>query len=336
VSTNKNATIRYQALDRCFRNPGKNYYIDDLIEACNVALLDIDPNSSGVKRRQIYEDIKFMKDSFGFDAPIESFKDGRKAYYRYTDSNFSINSQPLNEQEAQQLKESLLTLSRFKGMPQFEWIEEIKIRLEDTFKLKGNKASYVSFEQNPYLKGLIHFTELFNAIQNKQALRIFYKGFKQKNTKSIVFHPWHLKQYNNRWFLFGFNESYKSLSNLAIDRIISITDSQANYIENRTIDFDEFFEDIVGVSIRPEEGTEKLLINISNEVWPYIESKPLHGSQKIKNKTDDIVQIELDIQINHELIALLFSYMDAIEIVEPKTLRGNFKAISEAIINKYK
>ena len=119
MATNKNATIRYQVLDRCFRNPGRRYYMQDLIEACNEALLDINPESSGIKRRQIYEDIKFMQDSRGFDAPVESFKDGRRAYYRYTDSDFSINSQPLNEHEAQQLKESLLTLSRFKGMPPF-------------------------------------------------------------------------------------------------------------------------------------------------------------------------------------------------------------------------
>ena len=62
MATNKNATIRYQALDRCFRNPGRKYYIDDLIEVCNDALLDIDPDSSGIKRRQIYDDIKFMQE----------------------------------------------------------------------------------------------------------------------------------------------------------------------------------------------------------------------------------------------------------------------------------
>lgn len=220
MATNKNATIRYQALDRCFRNPGRRYYIEDLIEACNEALLDINPESSGIKRRQIYEDIKFMQDSKGFDAPIESFKDGRRAYYRYTDTDFSINSQPLNEQEAQQLKETMLTLSRFKGMPQFDWVEEIQVRLEDTFKLKGDSVPSVSFEQNPYLRGLDHFTSLFNAIQNQQALQITYQGFKQDATTHDVIHPWYLKQYNNRWFLFGRNSTHQSLSNLAIDRII--------------------------------------------------------------------------------------------------------------------
>ena len=29
----KNATIRYQTLDRCFKNPGKRYYIEDLLDS---------------------------------------------------------------------------------------------------------------------------------------------------------------------------------------------------------------------------------------------------------------------------------------------------------------
>jgi hypothetical protein len=94
MATNKNATIRYQTLDRCFRNPGRKYNIDDLVYACNEALYDIDTNSSGIKKRQVYEDIKFMQDSRGFDAPIETYKDGRNAYYRYEDLSFSIKFAP--------------------------------------------------------------------------------------------------------------------------------------------------------------------------------------------------------------------------------------------------
>lgn len=61
MSTNKNATIRYQALDRCFSNFRKRYYIQDLIDACNDALSEYDGNTSGVQRRQIFNDIEFMK-----------------------------------------------------------------------------------------------------------------------------------------------------------------------------------------------------------------------------------------------------------------------------------
>ena len=65
MATNKNATIRYQTLNRCFRNPGRKYYMEDLVDACNDSLLDIDPSSTGIKKRQIFDDIKFMRDSQG-------------------------------------------------------------------------------------------------------------------------------------------------------------------------------------------------------------------------------------------------------------------------------
>ena len=41
MATNKHAMIRYQALDKCFRNPGRKYFMDDLVQACNDALYDL-------------------------------------------------------------------------------------------------------------------------------------------------------------------------------------------------------------------------------------------------------------------------------------------------------
>jgi len=335
MATNKHATIRYHALDRCFSNYGRKFFMEDLIDACNEAIYEFSGIEDGVKRRQVFDDITFMESEQGWSIPLERIKYGRKVYYRYSDKSFSIGNKGINSSEAEQLKETLSILSRFKGMPQFEWIEEIQIRLEDTFKLKGNAISIVGFEQNPYLKGLNHFTELFNAIQNQQTLIIEYQGFKQKEPSSVIFHPWYLKQYNNRWFLFGFNNAYNAMSNLAIDRILSIDNSEEKYIQNKNIDFDDFFEDVIGVSTNPVGSTEKVLIKVSPDVWPYIESKPIHGSQKIKNKTNEYTVIELDVQVNHELIALLFSYMDAVEILEPAALREKFKTISESILKRY-
>ena len=61
MATNKHATIRYHALDRCFSNFGRRFFIEDLIEACNQAIYDFDGIEDGVKRRQIFDDINFME-----------------------------------------------------------------------------------------------------------------------------------------------------------------------------------------------------------------------------------------------------------------------------------
>jgi len=332
MATNKHATIRYHALDRCFSNHLRRFYIEDLILACNEAIYEYSGLKDGVKRRQVFEDITFMESEQGWSLPLERIKDGKRVYYRYSDKSFSIKNRNINQSEAEQIKETLNILSRYKGLPHFEWVEEIQVRLEDTFKLKGNMEAIVGFEHNPYLKGLNYFTELFNAIRNKKTLIIRYQGYRQESASLIIISPWYLKQYNNRWFLFGFNTEYQALSNLAIDRIQSIEESRETYVVNNKIDFEEYFEDIVGVSVKEGAAIQKIVIKITGMVWPYIESKPLHGSQKVIRKNDSNVEIELRVQVNHEFMALLFSYMDAIEIIEPESLRERFRTISEKIL----
>ena len=335
MPTNKHATIRYHALDRCFSNFGRRFYMEDLIEACNEALYDFSGLEDGIGRRQIYDDIIFMESEQGWSIPLERHKDGRRVYYRYEDKSFSIKNRGINPSEAEQLTETLSILSRFKGLPQFDWLEEMQLRLEDVFHLKGRTAASVSFEQNPYLKGLNHFRELFNAIQNQTTLQITYKSYKEQETRTFVFHPWHLKQFNNRWFVFGWNNTENILSNLAIDRIIRVEYSSIPHRDNKDIDFDEFFDEVVGVSVDPNLPVEKIVLKINNELWPYIESKPIHGSQKLKERTDKGIIIELRLQVNYELRSLLFSFMEGLEVLQPNWLRNEFQGKFETVLRKY-
>lgn len=335
MATNKHATIRYHALDLCFSNPGRKYFIEDLIEACNNAIYDYTGTTEGIKRRQIFDDIKFMESEQGWSIPLDRIRDGKRVYYRYYDRKFSIKNQIINESEANQLKETLSILNKFKGMPQFEWMEELLIRLESTFKLKPNVNPIVSFDQNPFLKGLNFFTELFNAIHYKKALDVSYQSFKQEKPIKMSLHPYYLKQYNNRWFLFALNESTNSISNLAFDRIIEIKENNKTYIENKTIDFEEFFDDIVGVTVLENQEPVKVLLQISKELFPYITSKPIHGSQKIKERGSEYTVIELYLQLNYEFISLIFSYGEDITVIEPKELKIIIKTKAEKVLKKY-
>ena len=172
MSTNKNALIRYQALDRCFSNYRKCYYIEDLIEACNNALSEYNSSTSGVQRRQIFDDINFMKDPLGYDAPIESIKDGKRVYYRYSDKEYTINKQPLNPSEAQALTDTIAMLGRFKGLPNFEWMEEVTGKLETAFSLNDSPDNIVGFDQNIDLKGLKFFAPLFEYIVAKKTIEV--------------------------------------------------------------------------------------------------------------------------------------------------------------------
>ncbi len=65
-----------------------------------------------------------------------------------------------------------------------------------------------------------------------------------------TFHSYYVKQFNNRWFLFGFEDKYESISNLALYRITKLNVvNDIPFKPNITIDFKHHFEDIIGISI---------------------------------------------------------------------------------------
>lgn len=314
MSTNKHAIIRYQTLDKCFRNSGRNYAIDDLVEECNKAIYEFSGKEEGIKKRQLYDDIRFMESEQGWNIELKKVKDGRRVFYQYEDSKFSISNQPLNETEANQLREALLTLERFKGLPQYNWINELNTRLEASFNLKQKSDVIISFEENEFLKGLEFIPELYNAILYKKVLNVNYKSFKTENPTSIIINPYYLKQFNMRWFLFGKSNEYESITNLALDRIESMEYLNQQYI-NSDIDFNEYFDDVVGVTV-PNDKVETILLEISESLLPYLKTKPIHGSQIIK-EIDGKNYLQLKVIPNYELEMLILSHGEKIKVIEP-------------------
>lgn len=334
MPTNKHQIIRYQTLDKCFRNTSRKYFIEDLIVACQQAIYNFSGNAEGVQRRQIYDDLAFMKSEEGYAAPIEKDKVGRKVYYFYSDINFTINNQPLTESEAIELKETLLTLNRFKGLPQFEWVESMTTRLEASFQFGLEANQVIEFEQNEFLKGKEFINPLYHSIINKTPLSITYKSFNASAEKPIEFHPYYLKQYNNRWFVFGKNPSFENITNLALDRIVDINTSDAEFIDS-DIDFKEYFEDIIGVTSKIGQNPQKILLRIESDLWPYIETKPLHGSQKVKQRDIDCTVISLELIPNYELESIILLHGEKIQVLEPVELKLKIQDRITQLIKKY-
>ena len=327
MATNKHAIIRYYALDQCFRNTGRKFYMEQLIEACNRALSDALGEGKGISRRQVFDDIKFMESETGCKAPIDRIKDGRKTYYRYEDPSFSINNRPLTEAEAEQLRETLLTLNRFQGLPQFEWIAEIIARLESSFNLRTAEATVLLFEQNPYLKGLEHIETIFQAITGKFSLEIIYQGIKHDTPKVYKISPHCLKQYNNRWFLLGTEVGYEStrVTNLPLDRIIDTPQQIQEAYIGGTVDYQEYFEDIIGMTFPKNATVEKIELRVTDSLLPYVKTKPIHGSQKISIREGRNI-LELNLIINYELKAQILSHGSGLKVLSPLHLKEEIKA----------
>lgn len=334
MPTNKNAQLRYQILDRCFSDFHRKYSIEDLLDRVNDALSDI--YGTQVSIRQIREDIKYMKDRVTFNAPIEAYPySGRKCYYRYSDPHYSVFNNELSAEEVASLRSTIDLLSRFRGVPSNAWLEDVISNLEIRFGVKPNTENIVSFDNNDLLKGTELLGDLIGAAINHQPLNVVYRTF-AGNERTTIIHPYHIKQFNNRWFLIGLQESSHGnyITNKALDRIVKFSRANVPFIPNTGIDFIAYFKDIIGVTL-PEDhpSPEEVLLKFDESRFPYVVNKPIHPSQETADEQGHIIRLR--VRPNKELEARIFSYGNQVEVLKPEWLRRQIAEKLEEILKKY-
>lgn len=332
MPVNKNAQFRYQILDRCFSDFCHKYDFDTLLEKVNDHLKDVEGGDSMISVRQLRGDInairKMLPDGVYLDAKPYYEK---KCYYRYSERDFSIFQNELSADEVQKLRSTIEMLNRYRGVPNNVWLEEVISNLEYRFGIKSNSKNVVAFEQNEQLQGLEFLSEVIDAAVNCTPLIITYKTYKGKEIISTL-HPYHVKQYNNRWFLFGYEEEFSKIANKALDRIQRISLANVPFKPNTSIDFGHFFDDVVGVSI-PYDDVEKetIILRFTEARFPYVTSKPIHKSQIVLSEDD--CTISLEVKTTRELEQQILSFGPDVEVLSPEPFRAQ---IGVKIADNYK
>lgn len=273
-----------------------------------------------------------MRDRVTFDAPIKAYPMavGKEHYYRYEDPNFTIYNNDMSIEEVNNLRSTIQMLGRYRGTPANAWLEEVISNLEYRFGVKANAENLISFEQNDKLQGLEHLSDIIDATVNHQPLKLHYRTFKGHEFETIC-HPYYVKQYNNRWFLLGRDEKYDTIGNYALDRIVSFKKVDVPFCNNTEINFDTYFNDVIGVTV-PKADIETVVLRFSENRFPYVVSKPLHHSQVV-NKEQRTVTIT--VKPNNELNQLIFSFIPDVEVLAPYSLRETIKDKIEENLKKY-
>lgn len=315
MALNKNALIRYNTIDKCLRNRNKLWSLEDLIDACSDALYEYEGKYDLVSKRTVQLDIQNMRsEKLGYNAPIEVFQ---KKYYRYSEPDFSIKNIPVNENDIKVMNDAVQILKQFKDFSIFREMNGVIQKLEDSVYASKQKA-IIHLDKNERLKGLEFIDALYDAVLNKKVLKIEYKSFKARETNHYIVHPQLLKEYNNRWFLISWNGN--NYLTLALDRMMNVETIDAEYID-KNIDGDQFFKEVIGVTVSQRNRPMNVLFWIDKDNAPYVKTKPFHHSQEIVEELEDGTVFKISVQINFELERVILGFGESIKIIQPNKLK---------------
>lgn len=336
---NRNALLRYKTIDRMLRG-GRQATLEELMDACSDALYDY--NGYGdVGKRTIQNDIQEMRYSqaLGYYAPIEVV--GRK-YYTYSDRSYSIMNMPISKDDLLQLSEAVGLLKQMSSFQGFDGVGDVVNRLEDhVASMRYKVEPVILLESNERLKGLEYITPLHDAIMAKEVIKITYKTFQSDESQTFCFSPYILREFRNRWFVFGkrHDSPDRLILNLALDRIENITNAakKEKYRTEKSFQPDMYFKNMIGVTRDFDSPVEHVVFEAMPAQAPYIVTKPLHGSQKeVERRADGSVVFSIDVIINYELERDLLGFAERITVLSPPILVEKLQKRLAKSIENYK
>ena len=328
MPVDKQVLLRYQVLNKCFRSRYREYTIEDLLDECNKALRSQDKPE--VSKRTIQNDITTLETDYGIRLQ-ENLKRGRQRLYRYYDLDYSLPLIRINDEERNKIQAAIDVLEDFEGEPLYDWTRSFLMQVESGL-LNDSPSPLVTFQSNPDLKGISHFPNLLQAIRTKRVLKLRYTPY-GKDTQTITIYPYHLKQFNDRWYLIAQAKGYETFAHYALDRIDSYEEVALPY-KDSDVDFSEYFDDVIGVTV-PDVDAEDIVIKVTGKRFNYIRTKPIHLSQRIIEEAEGYAIISINVKVNKELESLILSFGDDMEVVAPASFRDRIAEKIQAMNKKY-
>jgi len=328
MANSKHAHYRHNILDKCFRRKSNPYSFKELLEKVNEEVAEVYPGES-IAIRTLRDDIKLFRDEVnGFGAPLKTVIHKGKYVYVYTDPDFTISNKKLLADGQYLIDAAQQLLERYDGHPKYDRLSEALVLFQDEESLETipDYHKVLFTDKNEAYDGLQYLKPMFFAIRNKEVLKITFQGFNDDTSYEYIFHPFVLKQYNQRWFVFGYNET-QDINYWSIpldDRLLEFEVQEDRAIKEDDTEWELFFNEMVGVrkqSLTHDEPiAERVVLEFTPERLQYFKTKPIHPYWDEFLEEGKENQVFFETVINLELVQQILSYGKDVKVLEPEGL----------------
>ncbi|MGX5820156.1 helix-turn-helix transcriptional regulator [Chitinophaga lutea] len=330
---NKDALSRYRWIDERLRNKRlPRPSLEALVEFVS-GKLDKD-----VAVRTIQKDLEDMRNDpeLNYFAPIKYDRSAR--VYRYEDENYSISNSPIDEADLQGLEVAIGILEQFRSLPVIQRFEDAILKIAASLKMNRQELEnrgLIKFSRGSQYKGAELIPDIVDAIKELEVIRIAYQSFDRKEPKEHWVEPYHLREYNHRFYLIGKSQKAKggTVLTFALDRIVNIWPT-GKHFDAKNFDDASYFQHAIGITVSSEEP-EDIILSYTPLQGKYVKTQPLHPSQVILKDDEEECRVGLKIVVNHELIMLLLSSGGRVKVLQPQHLADRIRNEAADILQRY-
>lgn len=343
---------RIKVIDELFSaHPGKTFLPEEIIKSVNAR-----NEAWGYNRHKLSRDIKFLKcDKLARlkqEQVIPSSGVGRKiTKYGYENSDASIFHDDLSEDDIHLIKD-ILAIFQLKGIDSLTPF--VRFKINHGKEMSKNYSPILSFTKNPSEKNISRTLNiLLTSIKEKTVIKFKMKDrFDESKITKHKIHPWYLREYNRRWYLFGLEGD--DIQHYALDRMSNILKccKKKDKYKSPYKSIEEILKHVIGINFKKGDKVEEIIFWVSNKSSDFVLSKPMHHSMKeinideIREKVPEPflgnllnkggVFCKMECIINYELRREMMSFREELIVLTPNKLRNEIKEILMNMYDNYK
>lgn len=178
---------------------------------------------------------------------------------------------------------------------------------------------YILPERNRH-SGSEMLPEIYRAIKSSEKIEFDYQNYRRGNSiHHHIISPHYLKEDQHRWYVIS--KDGDQIRIFALDRIKNLEISGETFSYDKSFDADSLFCDSFGIWADPSMQTEDIELRYDPLDGNFIQSVPLHPSQKIIVDNDEEFRISLRVKITNDFVMAILSRSRSVEVIRPITLR---------------
>lgn len=203
----------------------------------------------------------------------------------------------------------------------------------NAIKMTKGLGEALHFEERRHL-GTENLAGLIHAIQNLLMVECSYTKFWDGSITDRKLKPISLKEARHRWYLIAEDEKDGKIKNFALDRIrqLSITTTRFKPIE---FNVNKEFKDSFGIINGTGEEPVEVILSFTPTEGRYVNSLPLHSSQKLIVENEREMQFSYFIRPTYDFRMEILSYGDQIKVLEPIQLQQEIKEQLKSSLKNY-
>ena len=178
-------------------------------------------------------------------------------------------------------------------------------------------------------------TVIIDAMRDNRRVCISYKGYNMSDYQDMFIHPYCLRLFKRRWCLVAYSEYSKGNRLFMLDRARSVEVLTDSFTMPEDFDAEEYFNDIYGVRQTDKSEMTKIVLKVNANRCDLLRNLPLHPSQKEIETTPEYSIFKVELKPNFDLKQELISYLDALEVLEPVSLRDELRMTIKSMYRKY-